>query len=312
MPLSGEELYRAFRHAPEAKMRVAHEAALKEGIQKRSLAYKARVDAFESQKAPYREVMSSLLKDNPVMKRLGRNVPKRPKPPVVSTAGLSFPPAPSQRYIRRGSISLVDLPPFGGRQGNSSSGNAELNLSEPFTDLSSGVGGIMGGAGTDGGGGSASALFGMGRYFSPPEPNNACDQDSGLLWFSASPNWWIQSCEFWSNFAAATFDVWVALEITQFSADGSTIIDTPLTIDQTKQIVLPHSEWSVQEMGSWPDMHGIPLLSAPPIAVTTPYNYGCFVFCGMDTSAAGGSGSWTSVGGGMRLGSVDFVFDTYS
>jgi hypothetical protein len=313
MPLSGEALYRAFRHAPVEKMKAAHEAALKEGAEKRSQAHKARVEAFEKQKAPYREVMSSLLKDHAAMKSLKGDVPKRPKRPKLSTAGLSFPPAPTERYIRRGSISLIDLPPFEGRQATFSSGDAEIDIGEPFTNLSAGVGGIGGGAGAGpgNGGGSASGFFGIGQYFSPPQPSNICGETSGLLWFSASPSWWNQSCEFYSNFAAATFDLWVALEIVQFSGDGNTLMDIPISMDMTKQTVVSHWEFGIQEFSGWPDQSGVPLLSAPPIPVSSPYNYGCFVFCGMDTSGSGSS-SWTSVGGGMRLGSLDLVFDSFS
>jgi hypothetical protein len=316
MPLRGEELYRAFRHAPEEKMNALLEAELRKTSQAHCTAYKARVDAFERQKAPYREVMQSLLKDNPVMQRLDSNVPTRPKPPVLSTKDLSFPRAPSQRYIKRGSMNLVDLPPFVGMVGGYSTGNASMVIAEPFSDLENGVGGFLGGAGGNnasgsGEGGSASAMFGIGQNFSPPRPSDICEQTSGLLWFSASPFWWIQTCEYYSNFATASLDLWVALQILEVSADGDTIISTPLTIEQTQQTVVSDSEWNIQSLGYWPNVSGVNVLAAPPIQVTSPFNYACFVFCGMDTSGSG-SNSWTAVGGGMRLGSIDLVFDTFS
>lgn len=223
MKAADAKIYRRMKDIPHRnKIILAGKEALHQCAER---IFKQQSEARAARNAhlePYYEALRAAAKKSPqldeVRNAISSGAKKRPK--MQPTSPPRKAPAPKATRLTRGSVHLVDIPPFQALTSSTTNGFGEIF--GPTADGNQGTMSfsIFGGADSSGAGsGTFSCWTALGQEYFPPE--------EGILMFSASPsfNWWELWMSNWWRLAAG--DLWIGQVINQFDSNG-VFIDTPV------------------------------------------------------------------------------------
>lgn len=295
MSLSETELLKHVKHVP-------HLEKINKGSKERihSIAeerFKMQRHAWRERKArlePFHASMRTAAMESPALREVRTTVSgvlkKKTGPPALHHPVKL--PAPRTALLRKGSVHVVDVPPFQALAWGGGEGVGDFS-----TLISDGNAGTMSfqiNAGHDSSGnsgsGSLSCWTALGQAFSPsPDAPN-------ILRFTASPsfNWsgnWISS---WWEEAAG--NLWIGQVINRFDANG-VFIDTPVATQSSLE--------SFDEYGTGVDV-GFPTGSSTGLALEADLFaepgliYECWVWAGASVSGDESNPLWFS-GAGMSM-----------